>query len=116
VREEDSKKARAHTRRFFEWQQEVRESREMLLEDLKAQARARGEDDSAVTLPARCYVKYGVTSERDIAKSADLKRAIVRAEAAAMRMSKGLTVMDVDAFVDATDTGDVPEAESVHAQ
>ena len=64
VHEEASEKSKRQMRRFTEWQQEVRESREMLLEDLKAQARARGEDDSLVTLPRRCYVSYGKAPQR----------------------------------------------------
>lgn len=95
--EEDRAKTKQQLYRFLDWQKEVREGRAMLLEDLKAQARERGEDDAAVTLPSRCYVKYGRTTPDALASSAELKRTLIRAEAAAMRMSKGLTLMDLDA-------------------
>ncbi len=97
VKDEEAAQSKAQLYRFLEWQQEVRESRAMLLEDMKAAARRRGEDDSLVTLPHKSYVSYSRTTVDKLAASADLKRTLIRAEAAALRMSKGLTMMDLDA-------------------
>lgn len=42
----------------------------MQLEDLKAQARRRGEDDSNVTLPHVCHVSYAKVPKKSAAVAA----------------------------------------------
>ncbi len=97
AREEEAAKSKQSLRTFFTWQQQIRDQRAMELEDLKAQARRQGLDDSTVTLPRRSFVSYRTGDPEQVAADESKKRVLGRAEAHALRTSsKGMTMMDVD--------------------
>jgi hypothetical protein len=79
---------------------QVRDRRAAELEELKAQARAEGRDDSTVTLPTVCHVVYRTSTPAELTAQEEARRAIARAEAVALRTgSKGMTMMDFSAGV-----------------
>jgi hypothetical protein len=87
----------------------------MQLEDLKAQARREGRDDSSVTLPRQSFVVYRTSTPQELTADEKLKRSIARAERRALKTSsKGLTMMSMEDTERCSDGEDeVPGCEDI---